>query len=260
MKIFSKTEPIYVGFVGQAGTGKTFTAKSIVPSSVSFFYHDPLRDIVWDHQWLSLPLYEIYNIRTQTIGGDVKNRILYAIHEVVSSVLKNNVAYDDMIELVYDLYTLEITNREGEKPRTFLQKAGDLFLKNNLNCFINSSKYKIINAQHKINADYDLNEMEYPWFIGIISDVRQTHEAKVIHEQRNNLLIKFEASKEALQERLLKRDGISLSETEASHRTENEIDKIPYEWYDLVLDTSLLTKEEQVSIVKNFILSHIKEV
>lgn len=257
-KTFSLTEPIYVGFVGPAGSGKTFTAKSIVPPSTSSLYNDPgtFPNVIWDHQWMSLPLYSIYNARTQTIGIDVKNRILYTIHDIVNSVVMKQLSFDDMIELIYDLYSLPITNSEDEKPRTFLQQSGDLFLKNNLTCLAKYAKYKVYSMWQSACVEYDRNDLETPWYIGIISDVRQDHEAKMIHDQKNNLLIKFEADEKTIRQRLLDRDGILLSNSEASHRTEQGFDLIPNEWYDLVIDTTTMSREEQIKTVKDFILSH----
>ena len=257
-KKFTPTEPIYVGFVGPAGAGKTFTAKSIVPPSSAALYGDPkmFPSIIWDHQWMSLPLYSVYNARTQTLGVDRENRILYSIHEIVNSVTMKHLSFDNMIELIYDLYSLPITNSEDEKPRTFLQQAGDLFLKDNEMCLAKYAKYKIYSMWRSACVEYDRNDLELPWYIGVISDVRQPHEAKMIHDQRNNLLIKFKADKETLNERLLNRDGILLSDTESVHRTEAQVDLIPEDWYDLVIDTTILSKEEQVKAVKDFILSH----
>jgi dephospho-CoA kinase len=257
-KTFIPTEPVYVGFVGPAGSGKTFTAKSIVPPSTAALYGNPSMypDIIWDHQWMSLPLYSVYNIRTTTIGSDAINRILYGLHDIVNSVTMKQLYFDDMIELIYDLYYLPITNAEDEKPRSFLQQAGDLFLKNNQLCLAKYAKYKIYSMWQSVCVEYDRNELELPWYIGIVSDVRQLHEAKLIHEQKNSLLIKFEADRETLEQRLLDRDGMTLSKEQSVHRTEQEFDSIPNEWYDLVLDTTSISKEEQVAIVKEFILSH----
>lgn len=257
-KNFIPNEPIYIGFVGPAGSGKTFTAKSIVPPSTASLYGNPemFPKVVWDHQWMSLPLYSVYNARTQTLGASREDRILYSIHDIVNSVTMKQLPFDEMIELIYDLYSLPITNQEDEKPRTFLQQAGDLFLKNNENCLAKYTRYKLYSTWLSTSVEYDRHDLEAPTFFGIISDVRQLHEARMIHELKNSLLIRFEADEDTIRERLMARDGFVLSNSESVHRTEKEIDIIPTDWYDLVVDTSSLTPEEQVKTVKEFILSH----
>lgn len=257
-KSLTSTEPVYVGFVGPAGSGKTFTAKSIVPSVSAAFYGDPslYPNVRWEHRWMSSPLYGIYAARTETIGEDKQSRIMHAIHDIVTSVMRNGIDFEEMLELIYDLYALPITNQPDEKPRTFLQQAGDLFLKQDQLCLVRYSKSKIYSAWMDACSEYDRYDLEAPWYVGIISDVRQVHEAKLIHDSKNSLLIKFEADPTIIQGRLLDRDGILLSETEASHRTEQGFDLIPNEWYDLVIDTTEMSKKEQVEQVKQFILSH----
>lgn len=256
-KTFVPTEPVYVGFVGAAGVGKTFTAKSIVPPLTMSEYGSPgeFPNIVWDHQWLSFPLYNIYTIRTETTGIDKENRILYGIHDIVSSVMMKHIPFDDMIELIYDLYSLPITNQEYEKPRTFLQQAGDLFVNANKECFARYTKYKIYSMWTSTCIEYERNDIDLPWYIAIVSDIRFLHEAELFHKQKNSILIKLEADGDMIKHRLLDRDETLLSVEQSKHRTENSFDSIPNEWYDLVLDTTHLTKQDQVQQVKEFILS-----
>lgn len=260
-KNFIPDEPVYIGFVGPAGAGKTSTAKSIVPAASSALYGDPAMfpKIIWDHQWMSLPLYSVYYARTRTIGTSREDRILYSIHEIVNSVTMKQLPFDDMIELIYDLYTLPITNQEDEKPRTFLQQAGDLFLRNNQLCLAKHAKYKLYSMWQSTCYEYDRNNLENPWFFGIISDVRMKHEAEYIKSLRNHLLIRLEASPETTASRLLSRDGTTLTKEQIAHRTEAEVDLIPREWYDAIINTDQLTEAEQVKTVKEFILSHVTE-
>lgn len=253
---FVATDPIYVGFVGPAGSGKTSTARDIVPPSTIASYDDPnmFPRLIWDHHWLSLPLYEIHNIRTQTTGIDKENRILHGIHDIVTSVFMNTIPFNDMIELIYDLYSLPIDPSE-DKPRSFLQQAGDLFVNAKKDCFAQYTKRKIHSLWSNVSTEYDRHDVETPWYIAIVSDIRFPHEAEVFHSQPNHLLINLTCDLETRNQRLLERDGVLLTSSQSTHRTENSIDSIPKEWYDIEIDTTVINQEYQAQLIKGFILN-----
>lgn len=252
---FSSSNPVYIGFCGAAGSGKTSTARAIVPSSSFSFYGDVSNysdnNILWDHFWFAMPLYEISNCRLITEGTDVKDRVMYGIHDIVNSVMQRKIAYDDLIELVYDIYAMPC-KIEGTKPRTFLQDVGSLCRDLYKNCFTDYIKYKVYNTYRAIISEYDRNDLDPPTYMAIVSDVRMPNEAEMIKNQPNNILIKFTASKEVLDKRLIDRDGLLLTSSQTSHESERGVNEIPEEWFDLVLDTDNLTVEQQAEAVKNF--------
>lgn len=261
MKYLSTDHPVYIGFTGEAGSGKTSTAKQIVPSIRNSLYgdlgkpknHDEI-DIYWDHFWLSAPLYEIHAVRTQIVGEDVKDRTLYALHRIADAVMMDSIPYDDLIELVYDTYSFPFLDPEGMKPRSFLQQVGDLYLGLNPDCFANHIKHKIFKAWQSITLEYERMDLHHPLYLAIISDVRKPNEAKMIKDRTQHCLIKFVADEDTRRERLYDRDGTVLTASQSAHPTETSIAKIPEEWYDAIVDTTKLTLEEQVETVKEIVL------
>jgi hypothetical protein len=253
---FSSSNPTYVGFCGPAGSGKTSTAKTIVPSSSFSFYGDVTKSdnydsILWDHFWFAMPLYEISNYRLMTEGMNVKDRIMYGVHEVLNNVMQRRISYDDLIELVYDVYAAPCVV-EGTKPRSFLQSVGSMCRNLYKDCFTDYIKYKVYNTYKTISAEYERIDMDTPPYLAIISDVRMPNEAAMIKAQSSNLLIKFTASEKILKDRLMDRDGILLTSSQSNHESEKGVNEIPDEWFDLILDTSDMTVEKQAQAVKNF--------
>lgn len=253
----SSSNPIFIGFCGPAGSGKTSTAKSIVPASSFSFYgdianpNDPDGSIVWDHLWFAMPLYEIANYRLMTEGPESKDRIMYGIHDVLNSVMQRRIPYDDLIELVYDVYSMPC-KVEGTKPRSFLQNVGSYCRNLYKDCFTDYIKYKIYNNYRNISIEFDRNDMDPPTYMAIISDVRMPNEAQMIKSQQNNILIKFTASKEVLNERLMNRDGLLLTSDQTNHESEKGVNEIPDEWFDIIIDTSDMTVEDQAKAVRDF--------
>lgn len=260
MKNLSTDQPVYIGFSGPAGSGKTATAKLIVPTIRVSLYGDVGDsneeddvDIVWDHFWLSAPLYALHNIRTTITGDDSQDRMLYAIHEIANSVMKEKIEYEELIELVYDVLAFPLTDI-GDKPRTFLQQVGDLFINRYKNCFADYTKYKVHNTWQHLNYEYDSADRKSPLYLAIVSDVRMPHEAEMIKTRPQHCLIKFTADEETRTERLLDRDGMALDSTQSVHKTETGVAEIPDEWYDAIIDTTDLTLEEQRELVFEAVL------
>ncbi len=258
MKNFIPTQPIYVGFCGPAGSGKTSTAKKIVPGITVSLLSDPssFPDVIWGHHWLSQPLYEMASTLTELYGEELTDRKLYALHDIVNSIMMKRIPYDDLVELVYDIYHMPVDNYDGQKPRTFLQTVGDMCRNQYEDCFSNYVKYKIYNTYRSECIEYDRHDQDEPWYIGIVEDVRTVREAKMIKDQPNNILIKFTASPAVLRDRLLNRDGVDLAPEQASHRTENEFNGIPDEDFDLILDTDSLSVDDQAEVVYDYITNN----
>lgn len=243
--------PIIIGLSGQAGTGKTSVAEGIVPKGRLNIENS---NFIWDHIFFALPLYELASIRTTVRGLRQKERQLYAIHNVVydlygGSPIGNIPDYDDLVELVYDIYSLPI--EYDIKPRSFLQKAGDLCRSLDPDCFANWA----IRKAKKMQLDYinSLSEdSENLPFIVIISDVRFMNEAKAIKSADNSILINFTASEKVRHERLFGRDGYSMSDEQKSHSSENEIHLVQ-ELSDVIIDTDNMNVEQQVKNTIDFI-------
>lgn len=218
--------PIIIGFSGAPGSGKTSTADFIRPMGIS----GEGAEVEWDHLWHSIPLYELVSIKTMVKGVDSQNRQLHQIHDVVKDVLRSVIPYDDMIELVYDLYAMPI--KEDGKPRAFLQQAGSLFRKYNKDCFAEWIHVKVRQHFSDFQRASTINFDQRPPFVAIISDVRMMNEAELLKSQPNSFLIKLTASEEVLNHRLLKRDNFLLSNEEANHESEGARETL--EFNDLV--------------------------
>lgn len=245
MKIFNTQHPIIIGLAGKAGSGKTSVAESLIPKGSIETTHHGMK---WDHIFYALPLYELASIKRNITGHNEDSRKMHAIHDVLydiygGSAIANMPHYEILVEKVKEIYNFPL-EKNSEKPRSFLQAAGDICRAYDPDCF---AKWAIIKT-NKIYKEYlrsfeDLDNA-LP-FCMIISDVRYINEAQRILAQPNSYLISFEASKETLEDRLLKRDGKLMSLEQSSHSTEQGIDLIR-EISSIVIDTNNLTLEEQV--------------
>lgn len=243
--------PIIIGLSGQAGTGKTSVAEGIVPKGRLNIENS---NFIWDHIFFALPLYELASIRTTVRGLRQKERQLYAIHNVVydlygGSPIGDIPDYDDLVELVYDIYSLPI--EYDIKPRSFLQQAGDLCRNLDPDCFANWAirKAKKMHQEYLNGLSEDAEKLP---FIVIISDVRFMNEAKAIKSTDNSILINFMASEGVRHERLFGRDGYLMSDEQKSHSSENEMHLVQ-EISDVIIDTDNMNVDQQVKNTIDFI-------
>jgi len=246
------TQPIIIGFAGRAGSGKTSVAEHIVPKgSINVLKHD----VKWDHLFFALPLYELASARRNIMGINQQSRTMYAIHDVLydlfgGSPIANVPDYESLVEMVKFIDSMPI-EREGVKPRTFLQVAGDVCRAFDSDCFTNWAirKSKLIYRSYikdfneNNNSDFD-NEPN-PMAI-IISDVRFLNEAEAILSEPNGVLITFDASDETLNERIMKRDGKPMSQEQLSHKSESFIDQIK-NISTYVINSDNMTIEQQAN-------------
>ena len=171
-RLYNPDYPIVVGLAGKAATGKTSVAEAIVPKA-SF---DKVRSgVYWDHIFFAMPLYELLSNKTKIEGESSQSRKLFAIHKTLydlygNSTLGNVPDYYSFISLVDNIYREPIDSR-GAKPRSFLQKAGDLCRVHDPKCF---AKWGV-RKSYELHRDYvkSLQEEETanPYCI-LISDVR----------------------------------------------------------------------------------------
>lgn len=243
--------PIIVGLSGQAGTGKTSVAENIVPKGRIGIENS---DLVWDHIFFALPLYELASIKTTVRGLRQRERQLYGIHSVIydlfgGSPIGNVPDYDELISLVYKIYNIPIET--DIKPRTFLQTAGDLCRELDPDCFVNWA-FRKANSLHKVYIDsLDEEESALP-FVVVISDVRFFNEGNAIASNENGILINFTASESVRNERLYGRDGYLMSDKQKTHVSENQIDLVQ-EISDIIIDTDNMSVDEQSKNTINFI-------
>ena len=129
-------QPIILGLSGKAATGKTSVAEAIVPKAQINSSEGP---IVWDHIFFALPLYEMVSTKTNIIGTKQQSRQLYSLHSIVyelfgNSPIGNIPDYDELINIVKTIYNTPL-DQDGSKPRSFLQKMGDLCREFDPDCF-----------------------------------------------------------------------------------------------------------------------------
>ena len=241
---FKKQMPIIIGLAGKAGSGKTSVAEHFVPKgSIDTFQYG----YKWDHIFYALPLYELASIKRSIKGVNQKNRQLYAIHDVLFNIYGGSSIgvlpdYNDLVSRVHKIYELDI-EPEGVKPRTFLQKAGDICREGFEDCFSTWGILKSMNIYNSYYKSLVEDEEENP-FIVVISDVRFENEAKKILAQPNGVVVCFDASDETLNERILKRDGRLMSQDQQAHRSEQQIETIK-SISTCVINTDNMTIEEQ---------------
>jgi len=253
---YNHNDPIVLGLAGKAATGKTSVAEHIVPKAQINVNNS---DIVWDHIFFALPLYELASAKKDIVGLRQKERQLYSIHNIIydiygASALGNIPDYEDFISLVNDVYNLPIS-AEGIKPRSFLQKVGDMCRAYDADCFAKWAERKTKNLYKNYIKNSELEDNNNPFCV-IISDVRFLNEAETIKSMPNGMIVCYDASDEIRNERIYNRDGLHMTEEQKNHRSEQEIDMIK-DIADLVLDTDNLSIQQQtketIEIVRSLV-------
>lgn len=243
---YRQEHPIIIGLAGKAGSGKTSVAEHIIPKgSLESTKHG----IKWDHIFYALPLYEMATIRHSIKGHNQTSRQLYAIHDVLFNLYGGSSIgvipdYLDLVDRAQQIQSLKI-EEEGTKPRSFLQRAGDICREGYENCFANwgiSKSYQLYRSYSKSLTEED---EELPLAV-IISDVRFENEAEQILKSPNGVVVCFDASQDVLNDRLMKRDGKIMDAAHAAHRSEQQIDSI-MKMATTVINTDNMSIEEQAS-------------
>jgi len=243
-RVFKPQMPIIVGLAGKAGSGKTSVAEFFVPKGA---IDVKIHGVKFDHIFFALPLYELASIKKSIRGVNALNRQLYAIHETLFDIYGNSAlgyipGYFDFVDKVENIFNLQI-EEEGVKPRSFLQKAGDICREGNPDCFSMWGISKTIKLYQQYYKSIPEDEEECP-FVMFISDVRFVNEAERILKQPNGMVICFDADQKTLDDRILNRDGRLMSKDQSSHRSEQEIDMIK-EMASCIINTDDMTVEEQ---------------
>lgn len=237
---FKQGNPIILGFSGEAGTGKTITANTIIPGKSSIITDS----FWWDHKFLAMPLYEMANVRRDIEGYKSEERIKYQLHSILfdlfgKSPLYGLPDYDVLVDLVYEIYSMPIEMNREKKPRSFLQNVGSLCREIDPDCF---TSWMI----RSITRDAAWAEEQDKQYVCIVSDIRMPNEAKGIIEQANGVVIKFTASPTVREQRLFNRDGFLMTPEQADHESER-VNDIPAEFITHTLNTDELTVQQQAS-------------
>lgn len=274
--------PIILGLSGKAGTGKTTIANMLAPKSqfssngeqvppeVVADLEVPLFEntLFWDHRFFAMPLYQLVSIRQGVEGNKKDDRILYQIHETLvqlfsGSPLYGAPPYGDLVDLTMQVAQMDLPV-EG-KPRKFLQDVGMMCRDMDEDCFVKHTRKSIyqdfMERRSNFNRDQQLKLIEDPdtperifRYICIVSDVRMDNEAAFVHNEPNGVLIRFDASPEVRNERLIKRDG--KPPTNLNHITE-ELDIKP-EYFDHILDTDTLNTMDQALDTRSLLYKSMK--
>jgi len=152
--------------------------------------------------------------------------------------------YRHFTDLVEQIYALPI-EQEPLKPRSFLQKAGDLCRLYDPECFAKWVIYKASKMHRSIISADSYEENELPVGI-IISDVRFVNEASKILGHPNGMVIYFDASDETRNARMMKRDGMLMTEAQSSHVSEQECDLVKG-LASAIINTDNMSMEDQAS-------------
>lgn len=247
---------IYIGLSGPAGSGKTVTANLLAPGGVLPLDH-PITT-VYQHHTLAAPIHEIVGIKRNTKGADSQSRIMYQLHDVLNDVIGASVDYDTLIETVYDFYAADAGESSDPKPRSFMQWVGDVCRSYDKDCFVDNllrrSRRDYLQTQRdmmEVGLDSD------PLMLVFVSDVRRINEFEKLRAQPKSVLVRFEASREVLSQRMLERDGLVMTPEQWNHPTEAEANDIDPSYFDIVIDTSDITIKDQASAVNSFLIGYL---
>lgn len=246
----TKNMPIILGLAGKAGSGKTSVAEQICPKASlgSSKINGLIQDVVWDHIFYALPLYEMSVIKKTIKGLNEVSRKKHAIHNVLYDLyggtpIGNMPDYDIMVEKVNQIYNTPIESGDI-KPRSFLQKVGDICREGSPNCFAEWAIIKSTKLYRSYLSSLEEDQQPSPFCV-IISDVRCLNEVSAIQKLPNGRVIYYSATEQTLDERLLKRDGRLPTEEHRLHSTESQSDQVKHQ-SDFIIQTDNLTIEQQV--------------
>lgn len=240
-----RSNAIIIGLAGRAGSGKTSVAESIVPKGA---FDTSKYGAEWDHIFFALPLYEMASARSNIQGHNQESRIKYSIHETLFDLYgRSSIGiipnYDELVNRVNLISSIPISS-DGSKPRSFLQKAGDICREGFEDCFCRWAVRKSSHLYSRYASSLEEDEEEKPFYV-IVSDVRYPNEAASILNVPNSKVIYFDASDETLNDRLTKRDGRPSTPEQAAHSSEQS-SVVVKSMASHVINTDSMTIEQQV--------------
>lgn len=233
---------------GRSASGKTETARQVIRGRFG------TTTVVMDHKQLAAPLRILHSIRTETAGPDSKSRQLWLIHGVLTDLFPyGSVNYEDVIELVYDIYDYPIQtakNEEGQivRDRDFMTSVADMIHSLYPNVFADYLVREIKRLAKDVGEDT-------PYRV-VVSDFRLEDELNTFKENFETIVVNFDVSDTTQAKRLLKRDGQVLTERQKKHPTQQPL---PTEFFDYSIDTETLSLDEQIDQTLKIIESTIKQ-
>lgn len=241
-------KPIVLGLAGEGGTGKTATANVLAPPAR--MQGPSQNDIWWEPLAAAAPLYEMASILQMTEGDKEFDRKAYAIHAVLVDLFGMPAfgapPYEEVVELVYDLCCAPPP--VGEKPRTFLQDTGTRVRELMPDCILGWMGRKVLSLNAFFRQEHSAMD-PMPMFGVVLSDLRMENEVAWVRSTINGVAIKLTCDPEVRQERISKRDGVGMSDTQRQHATETWVASSLDDCFDAVIDTTSLKLSQQVSSV-----------
>ena len=255
-KRFNPDYPIVIALHGRACAGKTATASRFVPGpSISMGF------LQWDLLSFAAPLKEMVSTIQQIEGEMRKDRIKYAVHDILTDLFSHSPlygapSYNDLVTLVNEACDLPV---EGTKPRGFMQYVATRCREIDPDCFVKTMKRKIaagpalIKRDDATYADLSVSTnviQQQGHYCAIIDDLRFENEAEMINKMPNGIVIELTASDETRSDRAYKRDGVQMTPEQASHVSENTV--IPAELIAATIDTDNLDADEVATQVSKY--------
>ena len=245
--------PIVIGLAGKAGTGKTSVANRIAPIAQTFGFDEkqdvitfPLKDykILWDHMSFAEPLHEIVTAKQKITGADAQDRQAYAILDVLLRVFGRNPLwgappFKDLIKIVNTAAGWHLD--PDLKPRAFMQWLGtDVCRKHDPDCWVRTLKTSLRAKYQQFLTEQDDDEIvnyTSPDNFGVvISDLRFPNEVEAIRTYQHGYVIRFDASDDVREARLISRDGVAQSE-HSGHASETALDSLSDNTFSAIINT-----------------------
>src|SRR5688500_15815323 len=246
---------IYIALSGRAGSGKTTTGRMLSPDQ-PIYMDGAFPSRLWSHNILAAPIYEMVSTKRLTQGFDQDNRILYNLHDILADLLQRSLSYDDFIEFVYDVHSMDAGKEEDPKPRSFMQEIGDKARAVYEDCFVDSLIRKARRSAADEARRYTDNGMDPPFYICVVSDCRYLNELKALDNAGSIINVRLEVSKTVADQRIIERDGVPMTTEQWNHPTETQLyAALKEEDFHLVINTDELTEKEVARTIYDYVLS-----
>lgn len=265
-------KPIFVGLRGPAGAGKTSVGNRVAGMTRPDDYDKEIGALpsqVFLQYTLATPIYDIVGIKRMTKGFDRKDRILYSVHDSLHELLNRQLPYEDFVSLVRSVADMDAGDEFAPKPRTFMQTLGDMCRNVDVDCYANAVVRRAYADITKINQDYadyaermnddDEAVVEDPAVFAVVTDLRYQNEIDVLRNAGELILIRLDASRETLNQRIYDRDGVHMTEEQWNHPTETELSGMDDNEFNLIINTDNFNANEVSLQVKKYLLSLVKK-
>lgn len=204
--------------IGEAGSGKNFIT-------------DIFKELYPGYQVISIskPLYDL----AKCLKIDDKEKFISILLDLKFSLSTSELIWGDIPRHVVE----ELRNPNIIKPRKAIQTLGDILRHYNIDSLINHAIDRASNGPTIVDDVRLIKEGEYLTKVGFTG-------------------IRLYAEKEIRIKRLQARDKI-VDLNRLNHKTETEVDKIPYNFF---IDNTIGIKEELVDKISNIVEGGNKDV